>query len=221
MPWSLRDVGLAIIVVIVALVISTAILGAMYANRANSPSTLDILLVAALLSLLMLGLAWAFTIVKYGTGWKELGFVPVSGLRDFGLSAVAIIASLAFTGLYKITTEAIGIDALTLPEVPDVFVGKGLGFLGSVMVLAVLGPFAEEVFFRGFIYRTLRKKYAPFIAILLSSVIFAVLHGEPGLLIPISFTGIALAWLYERTGSIWPPLTAHVTQNLLALWVAI
>lgn len=213
--------SLALVTVVVGLILSVLLLGAVYASREGDPTTRDTLLVATILSGLMIAGAWAFGAGKYRTGWRSLGFVPASGPRAFGLAALALIGSLAFTGVYGLLVDAAGIDALRPPEVPEVFLGKGLGLLGTVLVLAFVGPLAEEVFFRGFAYGALKNRFAPTTAILISAAIFGVLHGELGVLVPIFATGVALAWVYERTGSIWPGLAAHSAQNLLALTLAI
>ena len=44
---------------------------------------------------------------------------------------------------------------------------------------------------------------------------------DPGVLVPIFITGFLLAWLYHRTGSLWPNIVAHAGQNALALVVTI
>ncbi len=126
-----------------------------------------------------------------------------------------------FTRIYSVVVDAADIGVLKPPDVPEVFLGEGPGMIGSVLVLALLGPFAEEVFFRGFVYGALRNRFTPYGAIAISAVVFAALHGKLGVLIPIFVTGLALAWVYEKTGSLWPPLVAHTTQNLLALSVSV
>ena len=53
-----------------------------------------------------------------------------------------------------------------------------------------------------------------------SALVFAALHLEPGAMIPIFLTGLALGWLYVKTGSLWPCIAAHAGQNTLALLAA-
>ncbi|MEK7814621.1 MAG: CPBP family intramembrane glutamic endopeptidase, partial [Chloroflexota bacterium] len=51
-------------------------------------------------------------------------------------------------------------------------------------------------------------------------LVFSIFHlsqGSPGVLVPIFITGLLLAWLYYRTGSLWASIVAHGSQNAVAL----
>lgn len=81
----------------------------------------------------------------------------------------------------------------------------------------VVGPIGEEVFFRGFVYTGLRRKYGVRNGILLSSLFFGVTHGIPWQ-IPYAFVaGIILAAVYEKTGSLYSPILIHIINNSLAV----
>ena len=97
----------------------------------------------------------------------------------------------------------------------------GAGAVASVLMIVVIGPFTEEVFFRGFIFPALRARLGLGLALVVSGAIFAVFHVDPKVMLPIFVTGVMLAWLYHKTGSIWPPLVAHALQNALALAVSL
>jgi hypothetical protein len=47
--------------------------------------------------------------------------------------------------------------------------------------------------------------------------VFSVAHLTPWLILPAFASGIIFAWVYWRSGSIWPIITAHLAQNSLAL----
>jgi membrane protease YdiL (CAAX protease family) len=88
---------------------------------------------------------------------------------------------------------------------------------GLVMGAVVLAPVAEEFFFRGFIYATLRRGSSPLVATLLTSVAFGFAHKLSGYpvwaLVMVGFAGVALCVVYERTGSIWPCIAVHAANN--------
>lgn len=85
------------------------------------------------------------------------------------------------------------------------------------LVIAFVGPFAEEVFFRGFAYGIFKRRFGVAGGILLSAVLFSLVHGNPLALIPIFVMGVVLALAYERTGSLAAPIGVHCANNLLVV----
>ena len=79
--------------------------------------------------------------------------------------------------------------------------------------VSVLGPIAEEIFFRGFMYRALKKSMGFVWALVLSSALFALLHAHLVGFFPILVLGILLAYLYEKTGSLISSVTVHIMHN--------
>ena len=88
--------------------------------------------------------------------------------------------------------------------------------LGILVVLAA--PPAEEVFFRGFLFGGLRGRMSFWPAALISGLLFGLVHLPGGALQvpPLAVFGVLLAWLYERTGSLWPPILMHAIQNAIS-----
>jgi len=104
-----------------------------------------------------------------------------------------------------------------------------------VLVVVVIGPAVEELVFRGAVFNGLNRlgalvssrtvgaasgrtsgKTTFVLSALLSSVFFALLHLEPVLLPAILILAVALCTLFQRTGSLLPPLVAHATFNSFA-----
>ena len=79
---------------------------------------------------------------------------------------------------------------------------------------------SEELFFRGFMFSGLRSLGASlWIAAAISSAIWASLHlgaGNLGVVAILAAFGLVLAWLYERSGSLWVPIAAHALNNTVA-----
>ena len=74
-------------------------------------------------------------------------------------------------------------------------------------------PFAEELFFRGFVYGWLRQRMSIWPAALVSGLGFAVLHGVWWLIPALLLLGVILALVYERSGSIWAAVITHGLFN--------
>jgi len=82
--------------------------------------------------------------------------------------------------------------------------------------LSVLAPLCEEFIFRGLILQNLRK-YGNFFAILVSSVMFGIVHGNLSQT-PFAFVvGVALAITVIETGSIWVSVLIHCLINSTSL----
>jgi hypothetical protein len=84
-------------------------------------------------------------------------------------------------------------------------------------IIVGLGPLAEETFFRGFLLGSLAPRLGGAGAAVVSSLLFALAHLTPGVMVPIFILGLLLSWLYLKTRSIVPGLIAHSAQNALAL----
>ncbi len=85
------------------------------------------------------------------------------------------------------------------------------------VLIIVVGPCAEELFFRGFLYGFLKRKLHPRDAIFLSALVFSALHSDPMGTIPIFCLGVFLAWIYEQTGSLVSSCVFHGLHNLIML----
>lgn len=104
---------------------------------------------------------------------------------------------------------------------PDKFdASRANAFIANVAVVVIVAPVVEELCFRGLGFSLLRR-FGAWQAIVAVGVAFALWHGLlEGL--PILFVfGAALAWLRERTGSVYPGMLAHGLFNALAVVAAL
>jgi|GEM_PF-4732568 len=142
-----------------------------------------------------------------------------SALRRTGVIFLTVLLAV---GLNTAFSFAVGIAADRWTHVPHWALGAG-GVLqyGSwftkwswVGVIAVVGPVAEEILFRGVLFGGLRRELPFVLAAGLSALLFAAIHGNSLVLtIEVFGSGFIWAWVYERTGSLWPNLLAHVLAN--------
>jgi len=166
--------------------------------------------------------------VAVASGWKfnlrtALGRL---GLRRFQPSAIGW--TFAMLGVYYL--GAIAFSALVVqPKQEDI--GKQLGVCNpgvgiaifAVLAIVVLAPFAEEIFFRGFFFAGLRQRWSLWPSALLSGAVFGLVHAPTGptAAIPLAGLGVGLAWLYNKTGSVYPCMLAHFLNNAIAISVVI
>ena len=97
----------------------------------------------------------------------------------------------------------------------DAFYGSTLGleFLGS----ALITPFLEELLHRGVVFGRLRMRMGMWPAVLVSALIFAVLHFNLVQFIYAFLLGIVFALFVEKTGRLYPAVVAHVVANGIAV----
>ena len=101
----------------------------------------------------------------------------------------------------------------------------------SLMIVAIVlfAPIVEEVLFRGMLFGVVRRK-SRVLAYVLSTVVFAVYHIWKYFLGGFDWTlllymlqyvpgGLALAWCYERSGTVWAPIVLHLLNNVFVFTV--
>lgn len=109
------------------------------------------------------------------------------------------------------------IEQVGIPNtMEDTFIEMSRNPLG-LLSIALLAPILEEMLFRGAIEgRLLRMWQNPWGAIIVSSLVFGVVHMNPAQ-IPFAFLlGVMFGWLYYRTGSLLPGIIGHVLNNSVA-----
>lgn len=88
----------------------------------------------------------------------------------------------------------------------------------NLFIIALLPAIGEELFFRGTLQKVLlRMSEKPWLAIFISSVIFALLHGTFFKVLPIFALGILLGTVYYYTRNLWYTITIHFLNNAFAV----
>lgn len=172
-------------------------------------------------ALVYFGVIWLF-LRLIRRPFSDLGFVkPLKRFVGLGF-AVGILLFVCIGLLGNVLTHIFGTPA---PQSFTVAV-KGVNYQWEFGLLAFLGgvvaPLKEEMLFRGLIYPPLRQALGRGKGMLLTGLIFATLHFDIVRFLPLLIGGVVLAWLYERSASIWPTVVAHGTWNILmaaALWI--
>lgn len=87
-----------------------------------------------------------------------------------------------------------------------------------ILTVGILAPITEELIFRGLVFRRMKDGMCAGIAVVLSAVIFGLYHGNVVQFIYASLMGIVLAVVYQRTGTLWTAILAHMAANLWSLF---
>jgi membrane protease YdiL (CAAX protease family) len=215
-PWEAIPVGLAALCASILAAVILAVAGAGTA-LCGPPALISSLVLQGS----FLGFSVAWVAVRYRQGIGALGLRAVRAARELtmgawfgtGLFGVAgfVLLPLVFA-VWRVVTGAPAdpIDQPILcgnPSAPEI----GLG----AFVVVVAAPLGEEVFFRGFLFNSLRGRLGFMRAAAISALVFAIFHVDPKLVVVMFFVGMALAWLYERRGTLVASIAAHAMFNVI------
>ena len=224
-PWRGGQVvqGIVVVVVSIAPVFSIAIGISQLAGQYDV--AVATWLSVHLMGLAIIGVVWHFGIRRFSVLLSTLGLTPIVAPRfqTLLLTAGALGASLVFTAVYGVLIDLIDWDILSPPDNYSDILFPGLAVVFTFQAVVVVTPVVEEMFFRGFVFSGLVSRLGVGRAMVASAVVFSLFHSPVGVwvLIPIFVTGLLLAWLYQRTGSLWPSIVAHAGQNALALAIEV
>lgn len=168
----------------------------------------------------LIGTVYLTGVRRNKISWRSLGFVPPSMKVEWLLAAVLVSLVLipvrGFAGAFVEMVINGNLDSLIIRG-DLLFAGAEpniVNFLVSFLIIGVLVPVSEELYFRGLLYRWFQLRFRYWPAILLSSVLFALAHYDSLSVIISSFVlGMANAIAMERTKSIWVPIVMHAVTN--------
>ena len=217
-PWGLRDLlfgilfaGIGIVVLNIAALWLDRFFGVSIQNNNTA-----LMIFVIIQDLIIVGGAWLFSVVRYHVGWERLGLRQFDVAFGCLLSAALFALSYAIRICYVIVAMLLGLQ-LQPQQVIERLDTSVTGFPLTFLAAAILAPVAEEIFFRGFLYGGLRRRIGVIGAMIASTVFFTALHFSIDVFIPLFFLGLFLAWLYEKTGSLYPGIILHASNNALAL----
>jgi len=211
-PWSIRDTWLG------AACLGIWLLGAYAGVLLLKSLAVDISagLLVALLELALLLPVWWLAGKKHGARWRDLGIRGFKA-RYLGLGLGLFFPAMWANALYEAFLSQYGLKMQ--PELERILAGTPSPSL-FIFAAVIIAPAVEEIFFRGFLFAGLKKRFSWPQAMFISSGLFALLHLRPLAAPPIFLLGLVFAFLYQRSGSIWPAILIHALVNALAVtWI--
>lgn len=136
-----------------------------------------------------------------------------------GWAALTMLAFYVFSGLWAALLDPSASD--TLPKSFGVHESTA-ALVAVCIVVTVVAPIAEELFFRGFFFTALRNWRGPWLAAVLTGVVFGGIHAGSApvvFLVPLGVLGFLLCLLRWRTGSLLPCMAVHAFNNAVAFAV--
>lgn len=124
-----------------------------------------------------------------------------------GVYALMLVVSFALLSLFPESAENTQMTFEVMMEQP---------FMLIVLVMAIMPAIGEELYFRGFIFGSLRHRYSAVWAIVLSALIFGVFHLSLVKILPTGMLGACFAYVAYTTGSIYIGMFLHFFNNLMS-----
>jgi membrane protease YdiL (CAAX protease family) len=135
-------------------------------------------------------------------------FLKGAGLVIAGVAGMQLVA-LGYSAVYEAITGG-PLDK----QLVSLFLKSEnlLQLIGTVFIVGVAIPFYEEVFFRGFLFDALDRRWGGKTALIASSVFFALVHGLT-FFVPLLFLSLMIGWLRHRTGTLRMSFYLHAANN--------
>ena len=166
------------------------------------------LLTAGLAGTLTAGALGAGPVRWYGERWSGR---PTSAARDL-VGVPALVGAATFAGFYGAARVVRRHPALRR-AIASVFRYADMGSTPLVVVIAASGGVAEELFYRGALWRGPRPLRSTTLAYAASTSAI----GNPALVLAGLVTSVIFGWQRAATGGVLAPTVAHITWSVLML----
>lgn len=153
---------------------------------------------------------------RRGASFRELGFKKPHG-RD------VLYVFMAFGVYFVLLATALGLINHYVPgfngeqeQITGFEDASGPGLLITFMALVVLPPLAEEIVFRGFLYKGLRTKFKVLPSALIVSGLFAFAHAQWNVAVDTFILSMVMIFVLERSKNLWVTVGLHALKNSIA-----
>jgi uncharacterized protein len=229
-PWPIWSAPAAVGMGIVLGVFGTILvqgIGAAGGSSISNPSPAVTIISAVVFDLGFVLAALYFAVVRSHGHPADFGFRPVALKLAVAAIVIAAVSYYTATAIWAALFNLHGSDKLP----SDFGVDRStFALIGTAAFVCVIAPMAEEFFFRGFLFGTLRRwrigiggrNIGVWVAAVITGILFGLAHtgsASSQYLIPLGFLGFVLCILRWRTGSLYPGMALHSINNSLALGV--
>jgi membrane protease YdiL (CAAX protease family) len=220
-PWRAEAIIFFVLAQCLCLLMGASVVGLLQKFGVTGFKSLDDFGCIVIGTLSFQGATWVlmgFFFRYHRVDWREeLGFKSKNLPRSL-LLALAIVVGILLVAyplqyLSVIFMDKIGwtpkdemaVTLLTNASTPT--------YIYLVIFAIVLAPVAEEFIFRGVLFPFLKQLGWPKTAWAGLSLLFALIHGDAAIFLPLFVLSLALTWLYEKTGNLLAPMLAHALFN--------
>ncbi len=181
-------------------------------------NTVGAVVIYGLAIVIVLGVPWI--VKKRRTTKEELGIQRLLSWMDILWAPAGFVVYLILTSLVTALSMAFFtfVDYSQAQDTGFAELASQSEYLLAFISLVIIAPIAEEVLFRGYLFGKLRK-YAPlWVAILITSALFGLVHFQWNVGIDVFVLSIVLCLLRVVSGSLWPSILLHMLKNGVAFY---
>lgn len=176
-------------------------------------------LIYILAIVLVIGLPWLFK--KYKTSRADVGLEHLPTWMDIIISPAGYVIYMLVSILLMSLATAF-FPSFNVAEPQNVGFGNlnfQYEYILAFITLVIIAPVAEEVLFRGYLFGKLRKLMPLWVAVLITSLFFGVIHGAWNVALDTFALSVVLCTLRVTTGGLWAPILLHMIKNSIAFYV--
>jgi membrane protease YdiL (CAAX protease family) len=216
-PWGWRQTVLGVAVAAAPIVVLTLLAyvsagGATTSTRPTLSGATFGVVVAIIFDTWFVFVGWLFSLRGRHLTRGSWGFhrPPMAMLWVVPVGLVSVyVVNLVYNTLVTTKTQAVVSD----------FPHSLGGLLLFVLLACVVAPLYEETFFRGFMFQGFASSFGPIWGAVISAALFSLSHQQLDVFVPLFALGLALAWVFYYTRSLWTNVALHSLFNAIAVLV--
>lgn len=224
--WTLRDILFSILFLVVTLTgiyFGTAriVMALKLGERIDSSNitNFSFSVLYGIQVLLMVGAVWFFAIYWRRASFRDLGLTYYSIIKTVWYSFLALLLIILINFVYVFLMTRIFKITPPASKIEELVSNKNVSSIMLLVVVSVIAPICEEIFFRGFLFQGFKKSWGVLAGILVSSFLFAAAHLDLYNFIPLMAIGWILSYIFHKTKSLFPVIFLHASYNLLMILV--
>ncbi len=217
-PYDLIDLGVAGVLISYLLLPLIAATAQKTADKDFTAGNVNTAIAIALFSLL-LGIC-VFLFASLLRGRNPVSLFGLSRLSPimillWAVASILVAYPLMSGGVYLLEL-VIGKEE-QLQEVVRTLIGTDNSTLKTVLAITaiIVAPLVEEFIFRGYLYPVIKRYSGCLFSAIMTSLLFAVVHGNLPAMMPLFILALILTIAYELTGCLWVPIAAHSLFNAI------
>jgi membrane protease YdiL (CAAX protease family) len=146
------------------------------------------------------------------------GLPPNAASRPWAvlLGVAAGIAAVVMSAMIGLALKLAGMPVEEQAWLVELYSDPGM-LLRIAPWVVLIAPISEEVFFRFYVFRVIAIHMGIPAGIVISSLMFAMVHLNPSGILIYLVIGSVLAWVYQRTGRLIAPIAGHIVLNAIVL----